>query len=209
MVTMPSPSEALSSWLGVLGRGQVLRFIRKDSGGACLPQAARLLRPARGGQRGQAHSSGMIRRGGRAVASYLLAGAVCFGLGVGLGKAFVYLAPEPSTVMYKRSGAFVRACEAAGAEIASLRRATSFIDKCSAPIVTPLFGHEGQVIVSRTVEGHADDDDGERVTYSVKMDGRGVNGWRALEIKRAPSALTLDASLLLTNRSAAPASAQR
>ena len=151
----------------------------------------------------------MIRGGGRAVGSYLLAGAVCFVLGVGLGKAFVYLAPEPPTVMYKRSNAFVRACEAAGAEIASLRRATSFIDNCSAPIVTPLFGHEGQVIVSRTVEGHADDDDNERVTYSVKMDGRGVNGWHALEIKRAPSALTLDASLLLTNRSAAPASAQR
>lgn len=111
--------------------------------------------------------------------------------------------------MYKRAGAFVRACEAAGTEIASLRRATVFIDNCSAPIVTPLFGSEGQMIVSRTVAGHADDDDGGRVTYSVKMDGRGVDTWRALEVRRASSALTLDASLLPTRRPSVPIAAQR
>jgi hypothetical protein len=150
----------------------------------------------------------MIRRG-RAVGSCLLAGAVGLVFGMGLGRAFVYPAPEPPTAMYKRSGAFVRACEAAGAEIASLRRATFFIDNCSAPIVTPLFGSEGQVIVSRTVEGHASDDDSGRVNYSVKMDGRGVDTWRALEVRRAPSALTLDASLLSTRRSTVPTAAQR
>jgi hypothetical protein len=128
---------------------------------------------------------------------------------MGLGRAFVYPAPEPPTAMYKRSGAFVRACEAAGVEIASLRRATFFVDDCSAPIVTPLFGHEGQVIVSRTVEGHASDDDGGRMTYSVKMDGRGVDTWRALEVRQAPGALTLDVSLLPTKRSAVPTAAQR
>ena len=111
--------------------------------------------------------------------------------------------------MYKRSAAFVRACEAAGEEIAKVRRATLFIDDCSAPIVTPLFGAEGLVIVRRTIEGVAADDDGGRVTYSVKMDGRGVDKWSALEIKRAPSGLTLDASLLPTKRSALPTSAQR
>ena len=65
------------------------------------------------------------------------------------------------------------------------------------------------MIVSRTVEGHANDDDGGRVTYSVKMDGRGADTWRALEVRRAPSALTLDASLLPTKRSAVPTAAQR
>jgi hypothetical protein len=41
------------------------------------------------------------------------------------------------------------------------------------------------------------------------MDGRGVDKWSALEVKRAPSGLTLDASLLPTTRSAVPTSAQR
>ena len=111
--------------------------------------------------------------------------------------------------MYKRSAALVQACKAAGVEISRLRRATFFIDDCSAPIVTPLFGYEGQVIVSRTVEGYANDDDGGRVTYSVKMDGRGGDTWRALEVRRAPGGLTLDASLLPTRRSAVPTSVER
>lgn len=175
-----------------MGRGHVLRLIRKDADGP----------------REQTRPSGTIRNG-RAAAGYLLAGTVGLVLGMGLGRAFVYPAPEPPTAMYKRSAAFVRACEAAGTEIASLRRATFFIDDCSAPIVTPLFGTEGQVIVSRTVEGFADDDDGGRVVYSVKMDGRGVDKWRALEVKRAPNALALDASLLPPKRSALPTSAQR
>jgi hypothetical protein len=41
------------------------------------------------------------------------------------------------------------------------------------------------------------------------MNGRGVDAWRALEVRRAPSALTLDASLLPTKRSSVPESAQR
>lgn len=110
--------------------------------------------------------------------------------------------------MYKRSSAFERACEAAGAEISRLRRATFFMDDCSAPVVTPIFGEAGHVIVRRTVEGDADDDDGARVTYSVKMDGRGVAKWRAIEVRLAPSQLTLDVSLLPTTRSATPASAR-
>ena len=101
--------------------------------------------------------------------------------------------------MYKRSDAFVRACEAAGAEISKLRRASFFLESCSAPIVTPILSEEGHVIVRRAVLGHADDDDGERVTYSVKMDGRAVDKWRALEVKRAPNHLTLDTSLLPTS----------
>jgi hypothetical protein len=162
-------------------------------------------RPAGESRQGQARSLGTIGTAG----GYLLAVAVGLVLGMGLGRAFVYPAPEAPTAMYKRSAAFVRACEAAGAEIARLRRATFFIDDCSAPIVTPLFGSEGQVIVSRTVEGFTDDDDGGRVIYSVKMDGRGVDTWRALEVRRAPNGLALDASLLPTKRSAVPASAQR
>jgi hypothetical protein len=196
---------ALSCSLGVVGRGHVLRLIRRDAGGPRLPQAAQVWRPAGEGQRGQARSFGTIGLAG----GYLLAGAVGLVLGVGLGRAFVYPAPEAPTAMYKRSAALVRACEAAGAEIARLRRATFFIDDCSAPIVTPLFGSEGQVIVSRTVEGFTDDDDGGRVIYSVKMDGRGVDTWRALEVRRAPNGIALDASLLPTKRSAVPTSAQR
>jgi hypothetical protein len=183
-------------------------LIGKDPDGPRSPRAAAILQSAGEGQPGQARPSGAIGKG-RAVASYLLAGAVGLVLGIGLGRAFVYPAPEPQTAMYKRAGAFVRACEAAGTEIASLRRATVFIDNCSAPIVTPLFGSEGQMIVSRTVAGHAGDDDGGRVTYSVKMDGRGVDTWRALEVRRAPSALTLDASLLPTRRPSVPIAAQR
>lgn len=111
--------------------------------------------------------------------------------------------------MYKRSAAFTRACEAAGAEISKLRRATFFIDNCSTPIVTPLVGEEGHVIVSRTVEGLANDGDGGRVIYSVKMDGRGIDKWHAIEVKRAPTGLTLDASVLPARRPVLPTSAQR
>jgi hypothetical protein len=191
-----------------MGRGYVLRWIRKDAGGSCVTQARHFLRPSGEAEREQVRAPGAIRKGSVA-GGYLLAAAVGVVLGMGLGRALVFPAPEPPSAMYKRSAAFVRACEAAGEEIAKLRRATFFIDDCSAPIVTPLFGAEGLVIVRRTVEGIADDDDGGRVTYSVKMDGRDVDKWSALEIKRAPSGLTLDASLPPTKRSAVPTSAQR
>ena len=193
---------------GVMGRGYVLRWIRKDAGGSRVPQAGHVLRPPVETERGQARASGTIRKG-RVGGGYLLAAAVGLVIGMGLGRILVYPALEPPSALYKRSAAFVRACEAAGEEIAKLRRATLFIDDCSAPIVTPLFGAEGLVIVRRTVEGVADDDGGGRVTYSVKMDGRSADKWSALEIKRAPSGLTLDASLLPTKRSAVPTSAQR
>ena len=211
--------EATSEWsrdpvqawaivtVGVMGRGYVLRWIRKDAGGSRVPQAGHVLRPAGEAEHGQARASGAIRKGSVA-GGYLLAVAVGVVVGMAVGKAFVFPAPDPPSAMYKRSAAFVRACEAAGEEIAKLRRATFVIDDCSAPIVTPLFGEEGLMIVRRTVEGVADDDGG-RVTYSIKMDGRGVDKWRAIEIKRAPSGLTLDASLLPTKRSAVPAAAQR
>ena len=147
-------------------------------------------------------SPGTIRKQQR-IAGHLLSAAVSFTAGLCLGSAFFAAAPNASTALYKRSNAFVRACETAGAEISRLRRAAFFIDDCSLPTVTPIFGEEGHLIVRRTVEGHADDDDGGRVTYSVKMDGRGVDKWRAIEVRRAPSQLTLDASLLPTKAKAA------
>jgi hypothetical protein len=189
-----------------MGRGYVLRWTRQDAGDSRVPQAGHVPRPAGEVERGQVRAAGAIRKASVA-GGYLLAAAVGLVVGMGLGRALVYPAPEPPTAMYKRSGAFVRACEAAGEEIAMLRRAPVFIDDCSVPIVTPLFGAEGLVIVRRTVEGVADDDG--RVTYSVKMDGRGTDKWSALEIKQAPSGLTLDASLLPAKRSAVPTSAKR
>lgn len=128
---------------------------------------------------------------------------------MGLISVFLSSTPEPPTALYMRSNALVRACEAAGAEISRLRRVTFFIDDCSAPVVTPIIGEEGRMIVRRTVEGEADDDDGARVTYSVKMDGHSIDKWRAVEVKLAPSRLTLDVSLLPTTRSATPTSAHR
>ena len=139
----------------------------------------------------------------------MLAGLAGVAVGMCLFNVFLSSTPEPATALYKRSNAFVRACETAGAEISRLRRATFFIDDCSTPVVTPIFGEEGRVIVRRTVEGEADDDDGGRVTYSVKMDGRSIEKWRAIEIRLAPSRLTLDASLLPTSRSATPTAAHR
>jgi hypothetical protein len=142
---------------------------------------------------------------GRASAGYVLAGIA----GMGLLGVFLSSTQGPQTAIYKQSNGLVRACEAAGTQISRLRRVTFFIDDCSAPIVTPIFGEEGRVIVRRTVEGEAGDDDGARVTYSVKMDGRGLDKWHAIEIRLAPSRLTLDTSLLPTARSATPTSAQR
>jgi hypothetical protein len=186
----------------------VLRLIRTEAGGLQLRRAAQVLAAAGNRQRAEAHSAGSMRNR-IATGRYALAVGVGLVVGLWLGSTFLSSALQSSSALYKRSGAFVRACEAAGAEIAKLRRAAFFIDDCSAPIVTPIFGEEGYMIVRRTVEGYADDDDGGRVTYSVKMDGRGVDRWRALEVKRAPSQLTLDASLLPTTRAAVPASAQR
>ncbi|MBY0325256.1 MAG: hypothetical protein K2X72_41560 [Reyranella sp.] len=143
--------------------------------------------------------------GARTAAGYVLAGVA----GMGLLGVFLSSPQRPQTAIYKQSNALVRACEAAGVQISRLRRVTFFIDDCSAPIVTPIFGEEVRVIVRRTVEGEADDDDGARVTYSVKMDGRSLDTWQAIEVRLAPSRLTLDTSLLPTTRSATPASAQR
>jgi hypothetical protein len=191
-----------------LGVGMGLQLSRLEADGVRSKRAAVALRPTSRGQHEGAPSSDTVRKA-RAIGGYRLVGAVSLVLGIWLGVAFFYSAPKQSIAMYKRSAASMQACEAAGVEIARLRHATSFIDDCSTPVVTPLFGSEGQVIVSRTVQGDADDDDNGRVTYSVKMDGRGVDTWRALQVRRAPSELTLDASLLPTGRSAVPASAQR
>jgi hypothetical protein len=185
----------------------VLRSSRTEADGPPFRRVVQVLPSADERQRAPAFSSGLSLKA-RAIGRYALAGGVGLAAGLWLG-AFISPVLQSSTAMYKRSGAFFRVCEAAGAEIAKLRRASSFIDDCSTPTVTPIFGEEGYVIVRRTVEGHADDDDGGRVTYSVKMDGRGVDRWRALEVKRAPSQLTLDASLLPTTRATVPASAQR
>jgi hypothetical protein len=177
----------------------VLRLVRTE---ARLPRAAEGLSAAGEG------SSAAIRKG-RGAAGYLLASAGGVAAGLWLGSVFFSPASDASIAMYKRATAFVQACETAGVEISRLRRAAFFTDDCSKPIVTPIYGEEGQLIVRRTVEGRADDDDGGRMSYSVKMDGRGVNRWHAIEIKRVPSHLTLDASLLPTTRATVPASAQR
>jgi len=149
--------------------------------------------------------SSTIFRGSKA-GGYVLAGLVGATL---LFSVVLSSTPETATAIYQRSGSFVHACEAAGTEISRLRRSTIFMDDCSAPVVTPIFGEEGRVIVRRTVEGEPHDDDGAPVTYSVKMDGRSVDEWHAVEVRLAPSRLTLDASLLSTTRSTTPTSMQR
>jgi hypothetical protein len=186
----------------------VLHLDRTDADGSRSSRAAAVLRVPDEDQHEAGRSPGMLHKAS-VTGGYLLASVIGLVLGMALGRAFVYPPPEPPTAMYKHAMAFVRACEAAGAEISTLRRATFFLDSCALPIVTPLLSEEGQVIVSRTVEGFTDDDDGGRVTYSVKMDGRGVDKWRAIEVKRAPNGLMLDSSLLVTRRSAMPTSAQR
>jgi hypothetical protein len=167
-----------------------------------------VLPPAYEAPRAQARASGTIRKSGGA-GSHLLVGAVGVAAGMWLCSALLCHASEVPIAMYKRSAAFTRACEAAGAEISTLRRATFFRDDCSAPIVTPMFGQEGRVIVSRTVEGRPDDDDGGRVTYSVKLDGRGLDRWRVVEVQQAPNSITLDSSLLPTQSLKAPTTAER
>lgn len=186
----------------------MLRSSRTEADGPPPWRAVQVLPPAGERQRAPARSFGLSLKA-RAIGCYALVAGAGLVASLWLGSAFVSTALQSSTAMYKRSGAFFRVCEAAGAEITTLRRSSSFIDDCSTPIVTPIFGEEGYVIVRRTVEDHADDDGGGRITYSVKMDGRGVDRWRALEVKRAPSQLTLDASLLPTTRATVPASAQR
>ena len=178
---------------GVLGRGHVLRLFRRE---VWLTRAVQAASAARD------DSPGTIRKE-RGVAGCLLVAVASFAAGLCLGTAFFARTPDASTALYKRSNAFVRACETAGAEISRLRRAAFFIDDCSLPTVTPIFGEEGHLIVRRTVDGRADEYDGGRLTYSVKMDGRGIDKWRVIEIRRAPSQLTLDASLLPTKAKAA------
>jgi hypothetical protein len=156
----------------------------------------------------QARSSGTIRKR-NAAGSHLLVGAVGVAAGMWLGSTLLSHASEASIAMYKRSAALTRACEAAGAEISTLRRATLFRDDCSAPVVTPIFGQEGRVIVSRTVEGRPDDDDVGRVTYSVMLDGRGLDGWRVVEVQQAPNSITLDSSLLPTQSLKPPKTVER
>jgi len=172
---------------------------------ALSTSAAVDLRP---GQHESAQSSDTVHKA-KATRGYRLAAVAGIGLAISLGVALFYSPAKQTIALYKRSAAAVQACEAAGAEIARLRRATLFMDDCSTPVVTPLFGSTGQVIVTRTVQGDADDDDGGRVSYSVKMDGRGVDTWHVLQVRRAPSELTLDASRLPTGGSVVPTSAQR
>ena len=93
-----------------MGRGYVLRWIRKDAGGSRVPQAGHVLRPAGEAERGQVRASGAIRKGSVA-GGYLLAAAVGVVVGMAIGRAFVFPAPDPPSAMYKRSAAFVRACE--------------------------------------------------------------------------------------------------
>lgn len=139
----------------------------------------------------------------------MLMGAICLVAAVGLGGAVLSRATEDSTAMFKRSAASAQACEAAGAELKTLQRESFLVDDCSLAIVTPVLGEEGRVILSRTLQWHVDDIDGEPTTYSLKMDGRGFDKWRVLDVKRAPSRLTVDVSLLPATRSAVSSTAQR
>lgn len=156
----------------------------------------------------QARSSGSIGKRS-AAGSHLLVGAVGIVAGMWLGSVLPSYSSKASIAMYKRPAAFAQACEAAGAEISTLRRATFFLNDCSAPIVTPIFGQEGRVIVRRTVEGYPNDDDGGRITYSVKLDGRGLDRWRVVEVQRAPNSITLDSSLLPTQSLKTPKAMER
>lgn len=142
------------------------------------------------------------RRAERAAAGLLV------GIVAGICLVALLAKPEAGTALYKRATAFTLACKAAGVELSTLRRVSFFIDDCTAPVVTPMLGQEGYLIVSRIAEGHADDDDGGHVRYSVKMDGRATDKWRIVEVKRAPNRLTVDASLLPTASSALPKSAR-
>ena len=107
------------------------------------------LRP---GQHESAQSSDTVHKA-KSTRGYRLAAVAGIGLAILLGVAILYSPAKQTIALYKRSAAAVQACEAAGAEIARLRRATLFMDDCSTPVVTPLFGSEGQVIVTRTVAG--------------------------------------------------------
>ncbi len=138
------------------------------------------------------------------VISHLLVGLLGIVAGAWLG-ALVFDASGPSRIaLYKHAGAFRLACEAAGEEISNLRHVSIFLDDCTKPIVTPVLGQEGQLIVSRVVEGNTAADKSSRVTYSVKVDGRAADRWRILEVKRAPNQVILDASLLPTKAAAGP-----
>lgn len=175
-----------------MGKGGVLRLIGTEESAARVPRGGSGLRLAVRGRRAERIAVG------------LLAGIVA---GVCL-VVLLIAKPEAGTALYKRATAFTLACEAAGVELSMLRRALFFTDDCTAPIVTPVLGQEGYLIVSRTAEGHTDGDDGGRVRYSVKMDGRATDKWRIVEVKRAPNRLTVDASLLPTASSALPKSAR-
>lgn len=185
------------------GVGKGLQCESTTNGARFSTSAAVALRP---GQHESAQSCDAVQKA-KATRGYRLAAVGGIGLAISLGVAIFYSPAKQTIALYKRSAASVQACEAAGAEIARLRRATLFMDDCSAPVVTPLFGCKGQVIVTRTVQGDADDDDGGRVSYSLKMDG--IDTWLPLQVRRAPSELTLDASRLPTGGSVVPTSAQR
>ena len=185
----------------------MLRLVRTEAGSARSQRAGQI--QAAPGERSAPRSrwSGMVFRKGEA-GGYVLSGLAGVMLGMVFFSVVLSSSPDSATAIYQRPDSFVHACEAAAAEISRLRRGTIFSDDCSAPVVTPIFGEEGRVIVRRTAEGEQDDD-GAHVTFSVKMDGRSAEKWHALEIRRAPSRLTLDASLLSTARAAAPMSMRR
>src|SRR4029453_16094198 len=97
--------------VGVGGRGHVLRLVHREADG--LRQAAGVLPSAGERQRAQTHPVGRLCKA-RVAGCYALAGAVGLAAGIWLGSTFVSPVLESSTAMYKRSDAFVRACEAAG-----------------------------------------------------------------------------------------------
>jgi hypothetical protein len=121
---------------------------------------------------------------------------------VGLGAvacagAALLLMGNKNIPLYERADAAREACTDAGAELAALWGASKRLaDDCFAPRVTRVVGQPGKLIVTRTVK----DTHNESSTYSVMTDGRGTDRWRVVDVRRAPSNLSLDASLLATQQ---------
>lgn len=106
---------------------------------------------------------------------------------------------ETGLAMYQRAQAPNDACQAAAAAISALTKNSSltFVDNCIMPNVTRVTSEPGFVVVTRITEWKTGADDGVRLTYSVMLDGRSIEGWRTVGVKAAPNHLVLDISMLI------------
>jgi hypothetical protein len=112
--------------------------------------------------------------------------------------------PETSTAMYQRETAPRSACKAAAVAMSAFRAISglTFADDCDAPTVTEVLNEPGLFIVTLDMEEQGGGLRSRRRTYSVMIDGRGIDKWRILDVKLAPNTLTLDASKLASDLSA-------